>query len=109
MLSSLRAEYGITPADLLDGSIPLHELRRLIEWLPDDSALAASVAGGPHMRGWTATRFLLRAITHATQTAVSKKKVKLYPLPRPARRGAKVISSLAGMPGAVRRVDTEEV
>lgn len=108
MLSSLRAEYGITPADLLDGSVSPHELRRLIEWLPDDSALAASVAGGPHMRGWTADRYMFRSMVHAVQQAISKKKVKPFPLPRPYRRGARVVSSLAGMPGAVRRSETEE-
>lgn len=104
MLSSLRAEYGLTPADLVSEAITPREIIHLIEWLPDDSALAASVAGGSHLRGWTVDRYLLRALVHAAQSAVSRKKVRPMPLPRAAsRRAVRRVSSLAGMPGAVRR------
>lgn len=108
MLASLRASYGLSPRDLVDGSVSPAELRRLIEWLPDGSALMASVQGGSEWIGWDVDRMLLRAITHATQSAVSKKKVKPAPLPRAARTNRRVMSSLAGMPGAVRRIETEE-
>lgn len=30
----------------------------LVEWLPDDSALRASIQGGWQFRGWTSSRYL---------------------------------------------------
>lgn len=43
------------------------ELLALIEWLPDDSATSASVAGGKHFRGWGQDRWLLKSILDSNQ------------------------------------------
>lgn len=40
----------------------------LLSWLPDDSAVAASAAGGRQHRGWGQDRWLLKHIFDATQT-----------------------------------------
>lgn len=40
----------------------------LLAWLPDDSACAASVAGGRHYRGWGQDRWLAKYLFDAVQT-----------------------------------------
>ena len=68
----------------------MHELAALLSWLPDDSALAASIAGGPHLRGWDGSRHLLRMMELNTRRAVSAKPKQAKPVPLPrAVRGAR--------------------
>jgi hypothetical protein len=43
------------------------ELISLLAWLPDDSACAASVAGGRHYRGWGQDRWLRKYLFDAMQ------------------------------------------
>jgi hypothetical protein len=43
-------------------------LLALAEELPDESALAAAVRGGPHHRGWTVTAHLLASVRWISQT-----------------------------------------
>jgi hypothetical protein len=44
------------------------EVIALLYWLPDDSACAASVAGGRHYRGWGQDRWLAKYLFDAIQT-----------------------------------------
>lgn len=62
----------------------------LVKWFSDESATAASMAGGPHHRGWGMDRYMLRALhdTAQWQTTVllkanSGKKSRRVPTPKP--------------------------
>lgn len=99
----LRAQYGITADQLIDGSISARELARLIEWLPDTSAMAASMMGGSQWRGWGIDRMINRGVHLHTAAAVAKRKPQPVPLPS---RAKSTRTRLAGLPGAVRRGDS---
>lgn len=108
MVASLRAQYGLPRSALVDGSVPVSELISYVEWLSPTSALAASVAGGPQMGGWTSPELqMLRRIELYTHAAVSKRKPKAVPFPkaRRRRRGRSRGARVAGLPGAVAKRD----
>lgn len=96
---------GIDPDDALlcREGWTIRELMTFIEWLPDDSAVSASVQGGPQFRGWTTDRHLRRRADLFLHAAVSKKKPKPVPLPRKARRsrGTGRVVRLRDLGGAV--------
>lgn len=102
-MADLRAHYGLPRSCLTDGSLTPRELLGLIEWLPDDSAFAASVLGGPEWRGWNPDRAMLRGIHLFTHAAVSKKPPKPIPLPESSRGETRRVSSVSALPGAVPR------
>jgi hypothetical protein len=71
----LYASYGIVdvpvrpqaPPQLVERHWTPREVLALLAWLPDDSACAASVAGGRHYRGWGQDRWLRKYLFDAMQ------------------------------------------
>ena len=100
IVADLRAHYNLPPSALLE--LPVHELAALLSWLPDDSALAASIAGGPHLRGWDSGRHLLRMLELNTRRAVSAKpkQAKPVPLPKAPRSGRGRVVRLRDLRGS---------
>jgi hypothetical protein len=70
----------------------------LVGQLPDTSAFAASVRGGPEFRSWTFTNSLLVAIANLTyganQQRAGKKSIKTLVAP-PKKKAPKRVLSLA--------------
>ncbi|MBH1936498.1 hypothetical protein I5Q34_19825 [Streptomyces sp. AV19] len=98
-------------ADLWRGALSPRRAWTLTEHLPEDSALAAALAGGPEHRGWTLQTHLLAQIVNAVRFAdannvrVSGGKLRRNPDPvkppqgRPAGRARML--DLSGHPGAM--------
>lgn len=105
MVADLRAHYGMPRSCLIDGSVTPSELLSLIAWLPDDSAIQAQALGGPQWRGWTTESLMLRGIHLHTLAAVSKDNPKPIDLPDERQVSHRRLSSLSGIPGAVRRAE----
>jgi hypothetical protein len=112
LLADFRRFYGIDLAEALYGSQPIAPrlLLALAEELPDESALAAAVRGGPHHRGWTVTAHLMASVIDAvgeaawvTAQANSKKRVRRphrFPRPTSPRRRPVTVAALAERFGA---------
>ncbi len=70
---ALRADfqryYRLDLADIWRGTLSPRRAWSLSEFLPDESALAASLAGGPEHRGWTLQTHLLAQLLTAVRFA----------------------------------------
>ncbi|MEV7925306.1 hypothetical protein [Kitasatospora sp. NPDC088779] len=71
--AALRADfqrfYGLDLADVWRGHLSPRRAWALAEHLPEESALAASLAGGPEHRGWTLQTHLLAHLLNAVRFA----------------------------------------
>lgn len=87
----------------------------LLEWIPDDGAMAASLRGGRHWLGWTrraelaaATWDLHAAVAHAKAGKKAKgKKAPTYPRPKATVRPVKRARGLADFARGLRPTDLE--
>lgn len=107
LLADFRRFYGLDLVGALYGDEPVAPrlLLALVEELPDDSALAAAVRGGPEHRGWTVTAHLLASVIDAvgeaawvTAQANSRKRIRRprsFPRPTSPRRRPVTVAALA--------------
>lgn len=51
------------------GTLAPRRVWSLVEHLPEDSALAVSIAGGPEHRGWTVQTYLMAQLVNAVRYA----------------------------------------
>jgi hypothetical protein len=112
LLADFRRVYQLDLADALFGPDPMAPrlLLALVEELPDDSALAAAVRGGPEHRGWTVTAHLLACVIDAvgeaawvTAQANSRKRIRRprrFPRPTTQQRRPVTVAALAERFGA---------
>ncbi|GAU66658.1 hypothetical protein SSP35_03_03060 [Streptomyces sp. NBRC 110611] len=112
LLADFRRFYGLDLAEALFGSQPVAPslLLGLVEELPEDSALAAAVRGGPHHRGWTVSAHLLASVIDAvndaawiTAQANSRKRIRRprrFPRPAADQRRPATVADLARRFGA---------
>jgi hypothetical protein len=112
LLADFHRFYRIDLAAALFGEEPVAPrlLLALVEELPDESAFAAAVRGGPHHRGWTVTAHLLAAVIDAvheaawvTAQANSKRRLRRprrFPRPTAERRRPVTVAGLAERFGA---------
>ena len=112
LVADFRRFYGLDLPDALFGTRPVAPplLLALVEELPDESALAAALRGGPDHRGWTVTAHLLASVIDAvgegawiTAQAHSRKRVrrpKRFPRPAAGRRHPVTVADLAQRFGA---------
>jgi hypothetical protein len=112
LLADFRRFYGLDLAEALYGSRPVAPslLLALAEELPDESAFAAAVRGGPQHRGWTVSAHLLASVIDAvneaawiTAQANSRKRVRRprrFPRPDAEQRRPATVADLAHRFGA---------
>ncbi|MEU7200264.1 hypothetical protein [Streptomyces sp. NPDC045470] len=67
--ADLQRFYGLDLADIWRGTLTPRRVWTLTEHLPDDSALTASLAGGPQHRGWSLQTHLLAHLVNAVRVA----------------------------------------
>lgn len=112
LLADFRRYYQLDLADVLFGPAPVAPrlLLALVEELPDDSALAAAVRGGPEHRGWTVTAHLLASVIDAVGEAAwvtaqtnARKRIRRprrFPRPTTQQRQPITVAALAERFGA---------
>ncbi|WP_327073330.1 hypothetical protein OG196_15180 [Kitasatospora purpeofusca] len=69
LLADFQRYYRLDLADVWRGRLSPRRAMVLAEHLPEDSALAASLAGGPEHRGWTLQTHLLAHLLNAVRFA----------------------------------------
>ncbi|MFB7643888.1 hypothetical protein ACFC0S_03170 [Streptomyces sp. NPDC056084] len=110
--ADLQRFYGLDLADIWRGTLTPRRAWTLTEHLPEDSALAAALAGGPEHRGWTLQAHLLAQVVNAVRFAdannvrVSGGKVRRDPEPvKPpapqSARSARPVLDLSHHPHAI--------
>lgn len=67
--ADLQRYYGLDLADIWRGTLAPRRVWNLSEHLPEDAALAASLAGGPEHRGWTLQTYLLAHLLNSVRFA----------------------------------------
>jgi hypothetical protein len=77
--------YGLDLLDMYRGVISPGKVLRLIQWLPDDGAFAASLHGGPEFLGMGRDRVLAMDQWDLTAAAAAGKKAPKYPRPKTTR------------------------
>ncbi|WP_413800090.1 hypothetical protein [Streptomyces iranensis] len=113
LLADFGRFYGIDLPEALYGSRPTAPrlLLALVEELPDESAFAAAVRGGPQHLGWTVTAHLLASVIDAvgeaawvTAQANSRKRIRRprrFPRPAAQQRRPVTVAALAERFGAM--------
>lgn len=112
LLADFHRFYGIDLTEALYGTrlMAPRLLLALAEELPDESALAAAVRGGPQHRGWTVNAHLLASVIDAvgeaawvTAQANSRKRIRRprrFPRPAAQQRRPVTVAALAERFGA---------
>lgn len=72
--------------DLYRGRLSAAKVLRLISWLPDDGAFAASLRGGHEFMGWGADRVLRAEHWDLASRLGFGKKAPQYPRPKQSGR-----------------------
>ena len=114
LLADFYRFYRLDLTEALYGSRPVAPclLLALVEELPDESAFAATVRGGPQHRGWTVSAHLLASVIDAVGEAAwitaqtnSKKRIrrpKRFPRPAAQQQRPATVAALAQRFGASR-------
>lgn len=81
---------GIDVRDLFHGGLSPRYVLHLLRWLPDDSATAAGMQGGPQFRGWGTETHLLASVLDSLQAANWQRSGGRGSRPKGVRRPRKV-------------------